>query len=332
MAYLDGQRAQFSIQHVTWLMMCLGCRFDLPDVSGDDGPPQFSNCIGLPTTCGTNEDESCCHAQQIPGGIFNRSNDNAYPATVSSFVLDTYEVTVGRFRAFVNAGLGTQSSGDWPIADTGAHPRLSRSGWNVAWAINLPVDSTALMTQLKCSDSAQTWTDSPGSNENKPINCVTWYMAMAFCIWDGGYLPTEAEWNYAASGGDEQRTYPWSNPANSTTIGCEHANYKINNPMGMHCVNGTTGGLSSVGSEALHGKGKWMSSGMAGNVWEWTLDGSGAYQMPCNDCARLDPASERIIRGGSFVDEDSMLHTAVRVGFSPTTRYPNFGFRCARAP
>ncbi len=48
-----------------------------------------------------------------------------------------------------------------------------------------------------------------GSNENQPINCVTWYEAFAFCISDGGYLPTAAEWNYAAAGGSDQRAYPF---------------------------------------------------------------------------------------------------------------------------
>jgi len=179
----------------------------------------------------------------------------------------------------------------------------------------------------------QTWTDAPGANENKPMNCVSWYEAMAFCIWDGGYLPTEAEWNYAASGGDEQRAYPWSNPASSTSIDCTLANYKIDNPAGMHCVDSTTGAVNRVGSESTEGDGRWKHSDLAGNVWEWTLDWSAsAYPLPCNDCANLTTSSSRVIRGGSFFVVASILRAANRDPYAPTSRASSLGLRCARTP
>ena len=96
---------------------------------------------------------------------------------------------------------GTQTKP--PAAATGAHPNLANSGWDAAWNQFLSADTATLIGAIKCNATFQTWTDTAGSNENLPINCLTWYDAMAFCIWDGGYLPTEAEWNYAAAGGLE---------------------------------------------------------------------------------------------------------------------------------
>src|SRR5262245_9701876 len=67
-----------------------------------DGP--VGSCTSLPDTCGQGGNHDCCESVVVPGGTFNRTNDPAFPATVSSFRLDVYEVSVGRFRAFVDAG------------------------------------------------------------------------------------------------------------------------------------------------------------------------------------------------------------------------------------
>jgi formylglycine-generating enzyme len=313
---------------------------DGPDVDGPPRPPQFTSCMGLAATCGFGANASCCEAAMtVQGGTFHRGydvatdlyNDMGYPAMVSSFVLDRYEVTVGRFRAFVNAGLGTQTS--FPAAGAGAHPKLAGSGWDSAWNTNLAATTVALVAAVKCSSAQQTWTDIPGANESKPMNCVSWYEAMAFCIWDGGYLPTEAEWNYAASGGNEQRAYPWSNPSISVDIDCTHANYFVNSPAGAYCVNGTTGGVNRVGSESPKGDGKWGHADLAGNVWEWTLDlYVSPYPQPCNDCANLTAGSNRVLRSGGFVFVAEGLRVGYRGNFAPITRRYDFGWRCARTP
>ncbi len=231
--------------------------------------------------------------------------DPNYPATVSDFYLDKYEITVGRFRVFVNAGMGTQASP--PAAGAGAHPGITGSGWDSTWNTNLAANTASLTAAIKCDAAYQTWTDTAGSNESKPVNCLDWYTAFAFCAWDGGRLATEAEWNYAASGGSEQRYYPWSIPATSTTIDDSYA---------VYCCGSCT--PLNVGSKSPKGDGKWGQSDLAGNVWEWTLDWyADPYPIPCSNCADLTAASGRVVRGGSFDNHACGLRSAARAGSNP---------------
>ena len=311
----------------------------LPDAAPPSDPP---SCSGLAATCGLNANDDCCStAMPIPGGTFYRGYDVAadsmypdmsYPATVSAFRLDKYEVTVGRFRAFVDAGMGIQASA--PAMDAGARTlngMASQGGWNASWNVSLSADTITLKANVKCDSTYQTWTDTVSIDDNRPMNCVTWYEAMAFCIWDGGFLPTEVEWNFAAAGGDEQRAYPWSSPASSTTIDCSYANYDINIPSGTYCINGTTGATNRVGSESPKGDGKWGQSDLAGNVYEWTLDKYvSPYDNPCNDCADLTPAPYRVIRGGYTLTGAPYLRTADRRVETPTITAALVGVRCAR--
>jgi formylglycine-generating enzyme len=310
---------------------------ELPGLPGD-GPPRTSSCTDPAVTCGVGPSASCCHAATVPGGTFHRNYDVAndmlhgdmgYPAMVSTFVLDTYEVTVGRFRAFVNAGMGTQASP--PAAGSGAHPRLPGSGWDSNWNTDLVTTTAELVAAVKCKSWTQTWTDAPGPNENKPMNCVSWYEAMAFCIWDGGYLPTETEWNYAASGGDEQRVYPWSKPASAMDIDCAHANYRVDDPPGMYCA-GATGSTERVGSESPDGDGRWGHADLAGNMYEWMLDWYvDTPPATCDDCANLKPPPDprmRVTRGGHFYNLALYLRVAAR--YFDTMRREYIGLRCAR--
>ncbi len=176
------------------------------------------SCSGLTTGCGP-KNESCCMSTEVTGGTYNRAhNTPSIPkdATISTFHLDRFEVTVGRFRKFVDAYPESK-----PKDGVGQHAQITGSAWNPEWDQYLPATRDALIASLKqCSQTngempQPSWSDTVGMNENLPINCVSWYLAFAFCAWDGGRLPTEAEWGYAAIR-DVQVSlfpsiYPWGN-------------------------------------------------------------------------------------------------------------------------
>lgn len=288
------------------------------DASGGEAG---TSCVGVAATCGGNKD--CCASSVVVGGMFNRSNDGAFPATVGDFGLDVYEVTVGRFRVFVNAGKGTQASP--PGAGDGAHPKIASSGWSASWSGELATDTAGLRASLKCNAAYPSWTDAPAGKETNPINCVTWFEAFAFCAWDGGRLPTEAEWNYAAAGGSEQRAYAWGANIDHTM-----AAYDCSGRGQETCL---FSDMRPVGSFSPQGDGKWGHADLTGNVWEYTLDYSAVpYRLTtCADCADLQPASYRTFRGGSFANESFNEVTSLRLERSPAIADYDVGVRCARA-
>jgi formylglycine-generating enzyme required for sulfatase activity len=281
------------------------------------------SCSGLAATCGPNGNANCCASSVVCGGTYNRSNDATHPATVSDFRLDTYEITVGRFRKF--AAVYTQAM---TPSGAGKNPNNipSDTGWDTAWNASLPIDATALTdttSGVQCNATYQTWTASAAGNESRPINCITWYTAEAFCIWDGGRLPTEAEWNYAAASGSEQRQYPWSNPPSSTTIDDTYAVY----------CGGSCSSTQNVGTKSTLGDGKWGQADLAGNVYEWVQDWYAyPYSAECNNCANLTAASTRVLRGGSFYDNAFSQLSSNRSSLTPTNRHYSNGARCARTP
>ncbi|MGH7734683.1 MAG: SUMF1/EgtB/PvdO family nonheme iron enzyme, partial [Gemmatimonadales bacterium] len=130
---------------------------------------------------------------------------------------------MGRFRQFASAVRPPDGGAGWrPSAGSGKHTHLN--GGLGLLDVGVPADAgtsyepgwqsaddsyvVPSATNLAC-DAYASWTDTPASNEHLPIDCVNWYEAYAFCIWDGGFLPAEAEWEFAAADGDQVREYPW---------------------------------------------------------------------------------------------------------------------------
>src|SRR6266550_5928267 len=77
------------------------------------------------------------------------------------------------------------------------------------WNAQLPSDKNRWndVNHLSCDKTV--WTANVGNDERKPVTCVSWYEAYAFCIWDGGFLASYNELNYAIMGGDLERPRPW---------------------------------------------------------------------------------------------------------------------------
>jgi formylglycine-generating enzyme required for sulfatase activity len=268
---------------------------------------------------------------------------------VSSYRLDKYLVTVGRFRQFVNAWNG--GSGYLPPAQSGKHVHLNGG----EGLVDVGASSNAGLSYEPGWLASDDNNIAP-TNTNLPINCVNWYEAFAFCIWDGGFLPSEAEWEYAAAGGNLQREYPWGSTPSGSSVSYPYAIYGTADPGGdgwTGCSNypggscmpsGNFTDIARVGTAAL-GAGLWGQLDLAGNVFQWNMDFYDSYVTPCSDCAALTPPSgpgptgdggvgdERVARGGDFGLSLQFSQPPVRFSSGGRSVYiGDTGFRCARSP
>lgn len=286
-------------------------------------------------SCGSSN-ESCCSRLLVTGGSYKRGRGTAvndtdacpsgytcpsfetpeHAASVSSYWLDSYEVTVGRFRQFVERYDGVP-----PPEGSGANPKIPGSGWQSAWNPHLPQTRAELEIDSWCSPNGSAW---KASNPEFPMNCVSWHIAFAFCIWDGGRLATENEWEYAAAAGQEDRLFPWGQESPSSSLAVTSCQAPL------AC---TTADMKAVGSVPL-GVGKWGHHDLAGSVSEWVFDSAGADSIyasgqVCDDCAAMSPSVSRAHRGGAIGNSATKLRAASRLTSDALQRVVQIGFRCA---
>ena len=149
-----------------------------------------------------------------------------------------------------------------------------------------------------------------------PVNCVSWHQAESYCRAQGGRLPTEAEWEWAARGGDQQRSYAWGedDPDPELVNACGRECSKNENLFDRRDGNH---GTAKTGSYR-RGRGRWYLEDLAGNVWEWTQSGD---------------SDERVLRGGGFwsIDDDE-LRVGGREAVELRSRRADVGFRCVWEP
>ncbi len=319
-----------------WLsvLLAVSCASDDEVDLGVDATSPFPSCENGPL-CGSDR-ESCCTALAVPGGevvmgdelsqvggqleAFAVDEDRGGTVEVNDFFLERYEVTVARFRKFV----GAYAAGWRPEPGSGNSTDGTLPGWSEEWDAELPDDEQELVASLHCDDLVATYTSSPTSRDNRPLNCVSFPLAYAFCIWDEGRLPSEQEWEYAAAGGDEERVLPHGAEFPVSPV---DAAFSCLHDGDSSCMEGD---IPKVGSYP-EAEARWGHLDLVGSMAEWTAT---VYRdVYFNDLDVIGSSASfraRTVRGGSWVDPYVHLRSASRDFAEPSLRSYSLGFRCAR--
>lgn len=276
----------------------------------------------------------------LPGGRFLMGTDYAHgfpmdgegpvrPVVVPPFAIDSTPVTYAQFADFVR--------------DTQYVTEAERFGWSFVFWAHIPeehfeesVADTVAAAPWWCQVFGANWKlpEGPHSVErdrsSDPVVHVSFTDAEAYAAWAGKQLPTEAEWEYAARGGLEQKLYPWGD---ELTPGGAHL---CNIWQGQFPTEDTGedgfAGACPVQAFPPNGYNLWS---MTGNVWEWTQDWWG-IQHPSEEVhAPRGPESGpgKVVKGGSFLCHASYCNryrVAARTQNTPDSSTSNIGFRCIR--
>lgn len=225
----------------------------------------------------------------IPAGEFLMGSEAGFPAErpvhevfLEAFYLSTCPVTNAQYQQFV-----AETGHRVPYLDDN---RMQADNWD-----------------------REKQTYPPGCAQH-PVTLISWQDAQAYCVWAGGRLPTEAEWEKAARGGLAGKLYPWGDEINPSL-----ANYD----------NRT--GTTPVGSYPANDYGLYD---MAGNVWEWVADWYDTKYYagsPPNNPRGPEKGTVRVLRGGAWLLFPQFCRVAYRFRNSPEFRFNLIGFRLARS-
>jgi len=276
----------------------------------------------------------------LPGGIFLMGTDytHGFPADgegpvrsviLSPFLIDQFPITNEDFAVFVDA--------------TAYRTEAEHFGWSFVFWSHIPaerfealVEDTAAATPWWCKVPGAYWKqpEGPGSSvEDRlrhPVVHVSWNDAAAYASWAGKMLPTEAQWEYAARGGLEQKLYPWGD---ELTPDGQH---RCNIWQGQFPVEDTAedgfAGACPVDSFPPNGYGLYS---VTGNVWEWCFDWFGtSFSSHARDPVGPSNGQSKVMKGGSFLCHASYCNryrVAARTANTPDSSASNIGFRCVRS-
>jgi formylglycine-generating enzyme required for sulfatase activity len=199
---------------------------------------------------------------------------------VVAFHMSRYPVTNAQFKAFAQATDGYRSP-DW---------------WR-----DMPADA---------NDGPK---DPRWSAPNRSRETVSWYEAVAFCRWLSdrlGFevrLPTELEWQNAATDGDPRNVYPWGPEWDADRCNTSESGLERTVAVGMYPAGASAQGIHDL----------------AGNVFEWCLN---KYDTPSDEA--VDGSGDgRVLRGGSWSYFQGLARAAFRLYRSPDGRFDYYGFR-----